>query len=121
MFYRRYEILLPTRHNDGTPVEPEEFLLVNSELAARFGAVSFLPEIIHGVWLQQGQRFEDENVRLFVDVEDSLRGRAVLQELQRDAQTPVSTARHLDRVVRHSGHLIVAFRQERSRHGAKLR
>ena len=71
MSYRRYEILLPTRHNDGTPVEPEEFLLVNSELAARFGAVSFLPEIIHGVWSQQGQRFEDENVRLFVDVEDS--------------------------------------------------
>jgi len=71
MSFRRYEILLPTRYNDGTPVEPAEFLLVNSELAARFGAVSFLPEIIHGVWLQQGQRFEDENVRLFVDVEDS--------------------------------------------------
>jgi hypothetical protein len=71
MSFRGYEILLPTRYNDGTPVEPEEFLLVNSELAARFGAVSFLPEIIHGVWLQQGQRFEDENVRLFVDVEDS--------------------------------------------------
>ena len=25
MSFRRYEILLPTRYNDGTPVEPEEF------------------------------------------------------------------------------------------------
>jgi len=53
MSFRRYEILLPTRYNDGTPVESEEFLLVNSELAARFGAVSFLPEIIQGIWLKQ--------------------------------------------------------------------
>jgi len=31
MSFRRYEILLPTRYNDGTPVEPEKFLLVNTE------------------------------------------------------------------------------------------
>src|SRR6267142_1261784 len=33
MSFRRYEILLPTRYNDGAPVEAEKFHLVIEELA----------------------------------------------------------------------------------------
>ena len=39
--------------------------------ADRFGAVSFLPEALRGIWIHQGQEFAEDNVRLFVDVEDT--------------------------------------------------
>ena len=71
MSFRRYEIILPTRYNDGTPVEESLYLLTNRELARQLGAVSFLPETIRGIWLHQGRSYEEENVRLFVDVEDT--------------------------------------------------
>jgi hypothetical protein len=70
MSFRRYEIILPTRYNDGKPVGPEQFLLTNRELSIKFGAASFLPEPLQGTWIHKGQWFEETNVRLFVDVED---------------------------------------------------
>ncbi len=72
MSFIRYEILLPTRYNDGTPVEPDKFDDVLQEIAERFGGVTFFPETLRGVWLHQGQRFEENNVRLVVDVEDTV-------------------------------------------------
>ena len=51
MSFIRYEITLPTRYNDGTAVEQSKFLITNQELAAQFGAVSFLPETVRGVWI----------------------------------------------------------------------
>src|SRR5437868_3031285 len=71
MSFRRYEIILPTRYNDGVPVEPEKFLLTNREISVQFGAASFLPEPLRGTWIHQGQWFEESNVRLFADVEDT--------------------------------------------------
>jgi len=71
MSFRRYEIILPTRYNDGQPVEPEKFFTTNREIVARFGAVSFLPENLQGIWMHQERTYSEENVRLFVDVEDT--------------------------------------------------
>ncbi|SPE50487.1 hypothetical protein SBV1_1130040 [Verrucomicrobia bacterium] len=71
MSFRRYEIILPTRYNDGQPVEAEKFLLTNRELSSQFGAASFLPEALQGTWIHKGQWFEEANVRLFVDVLDT--------------------------------------------------
>jgi hypothetical protein len=71
MSFRRYEILLPTRYNDGTPVEAEKIDNVLQELGARFGGVTLAPETLRGVWFHKGQRFEELNFRLFVDVEDT--------------------------------------------------
>jgi len=31
----------------------------------------FLPETLRGIWIHGGRRFEEDNVRLFVDVEDT--------------------------------------------------
>jgi hypothetical protein len=67
---RRYEILLPLRHNDGRPMEAEKFDQTRQDLVLRFGAVSFHPNSILGVWVHEGTRYEDELVRLVVDVED---------------------------------------------------
>ena len=79
---RRYEILLPLRHNDGRPVAPERFDQTRQDLVARFGAVSFHPHSILGIWLHEGQRFEDELVRVVVDVEDTGENRQFFARLK---------------------------------------
>jgi hypothetical protein len=71
MSFRRYEIILPTRYNDGTPVEDLKFSLTAEELVNRFGAATYAPQTLHGIWTHQGQRYEDDSVRVFADVEDT--------------------------------------------------
>jgi hypothetical protein len=71
MSFRRYEITLPTRYNDGQPIEPEKFLITRREIAARFGALTFVPQPVHGEWSHQGVHYEDMNIRIVVDVEDT--------------------------------------------------
>src|SRR4051812_38935196 len=71
MLKRRYEILLPLKHNDGRPVAAEKFDQTRFDLVAQFGVVSFHPRSILGIWVHEGQRFEDELVRVVVDVEDT--------------------------------------------------
>jgi hypothetical protein len=39
-------------------------------LRQRFGAVSYETQIIHGIWQHQGSEYQDELIRVFVDVED---------------------------------------------------
>jgi hypothetical protein len=58
-------------HNDGRPVSPEKFQQTRDELIAQFGALSFYPQPVLGVWLYQGTRYEDESVRISIDVDDS--------------------------------------------------
>ncbi len=82
MSFRRYEILLPTRYNDGSRVADEAFLEANNDLARQFGAVSFFPETFRGIWIHEGKRYEDENVRLFVDVEDTPANAAFFREFK---------------------------------------
>ena len=82
MLHRRYEIYLPTRHNDGSPVGAAEFMATRQELVAQFGAGSSFPETFLGTWISQGQTFEDENVRICVDVEDTPEKAAFFESLK---------------------------------------
>ena len=43
----------------------------HEELVARFGALSHLPATVRGVWVHEGQRYEEEFIRLFVNVLDT--------------------------------------------------
>jgi hypothetical protein len=79
---RRYEMLLPLTYNDGRPVEPEKHEKTNEELVARFGAVSRLPATLRGIWVHEGQRFEEDFVRLFVDVPDTRANRQFFVRLK---------------------------------------
>jgi hypothetical protein len=70
--FRRHEILLPLRFNDGRPV-PGTFLAETLlELRRHFGAVSCESSTIQGQWQHQGEVYRDELVRVFVDVEDRI-------------------------------------------------
>jgi len=41
------------------------------ELASHFGGLTLPSEPLAGVWLHRGQRFDDSNVCVVVDVEES--------------------------------------------------
>jgi ATP-dependent protease HslVU (ClpYQ) peptidase subunit len=68
---RRYEILLPLKFNDGQPVPAEALNQTREELLARFEGPTVHPYSLLGIWQHEGQRYEDELVRLTVDVEDT--------------------------------------------------
>jgi hypothetical protein len=67
---RRYEILVPLKHNDGRDVDGALIEQTRDELVAEFGAVTLSPSPVLGVWTHEGRRYEDELMRLAVDVED---------------------------------------------------
>ena len=72
MPYKRYEVLLPIKYNDGTPVEPDKFTETRLELFDRFGGATFDLVPMSGSWLvETGQAQEEEMVRLVVDVPDT--------------------------------------------------
>lgn len=71
MWFRRYEIILPTRYNNGAQIEHSKYWQTTQEIVARFGAMTWQPEVLRGVWVHENKRYEEDNVRFFVDVEDS--------------------------------------------------
>jgi hypothetical protein len=73
--YRRYEMLLPLRFNDGTSVPPERIAETARELKDRFGAASAESQTIRGLWEHGGGTDADDLKRLFIDVPDTAENR----------------------------------------------
>ena len=69
--FRRFEILLPLRFNDGQAVPDELIADTLLELRERYGAVSAETQTIRGLWQHEGKIFRDDLVRIFVDVQDA--------------------------------------------------
>ena len=80
--YRRYEILLPRRFNDGRPVPSRLVTQTLLELRERLGAVSCETQAIRGQWQHQQEAYRDELVRVFADVEDTAENRRFFLELK---------------------------------------
>lgn len=68
--YRRFEMLLPLRFNDGTAISNEVIADTLLELEKQFGAVSCETQNIRGAWSHEGRSYRDDLVRVFVDVPD---------------------------------------------------
>ena len=85
--YRRFEVLLPRRFNDGQPVPDELIADTLLELRQRFGAVSCETQTIQGLWQYQGQVFRDDLVRVFVDVPDLPESREYFLEFKDRVKT----------------------------------
>jgi hypothetical protein len=60
---RRYEILLPSQFNDGSPVPQESIADTLAELEQAFGAVSCETQTILGLWRQEGETYRDSLAR----------------------------------------------------------
>ena len=67
---KRYEILLPLNHNDGTDIEPALFDLTAEELCEYFGGVTEDTLRSTGTWKYGGTRYRDELLRIRVDSSD---------------------------------------------------
>lgn len=79
---RRYEILLPLRFNDGSPVPDALVGGVLVSIRERFGAASFETQTIRGVWQHEGEVYRDDLVRIFADVADTGENRAWFLQLK---------------------------------------
>ncbi len=71
MSFRRYEILLPNRYDDGQPVELDKFQVTNQDLVVKFGAARVQQETICGTRIQEGKAVQADYVHLYVNVEDT--------------------------------------------------
>jgi hypothetical protein len=85
--FRRFEILLPLRFNDGQPVPDELIGTTILELRERFAAVSCETQTTRGVWQHQGQIYRDDLVRIFVDTPDTSASRQFFSEFKQRAKS----------------------------------
>lgn len=80
--FRRYEILLPLRFNDGSLVPDETVGQTLIDLRQRFGAVSSETQTISGQWEQGGQVYLDDLIRIFIDVPDDASSRDFFRQFK---------------------------------------
>jgi hypothetical protein len=78
---RPFEVLLPIRYNDGRDVEPRKLYDSKEELMARFGGITADGVVRTGSWRDaEGIRYDDETIRLTVDVDDAAESLAALRD-----------------------------------------
>ncbi len=68
--FRRFEILLPLRFNDGRHIPGELIADTLLELEQRFAAVSTETQSIQGRWRHEGRTYQDDLTKVFVDAPD---------------------------------------------------
>lgn len=81
-FFRRFEILLPRRFNDGQPIPEGLVAETLLELESRFGAVSCETQSIRGMWRHEQEMYEDDLIRVFVDAPDDPDSRQFFTEFK---------------------------------------
>jgi hypothetical protein len=73
--WRRFEVLLPLRFNDGRDVPAEWLADAVLEVVEQFGAASYETQRVEGHWVHAGTHYRDDLVRIVVDVPDSVKNR----------------------------------------------
>ena len=69
--WRRFEVLLPLRFNDGREVPPEWLADAVLEVVEKFGAASYETQRVEGTWRDEGTTYRDDLTRLVIDVPDT--------------------------------------------------
>src|SRR5438477_1791374 len=69
--WRRYEVLLPLRFNDGKEVPGDWIAEAVLEVVDHFGAASYETQKVEGHWRHSGVLYRDNLVRVVVDAEDT--------------------------------------------------
>jgi hypothetical protein len=80
--WRRFEVMLPVKFNDGKPIPRKWFGRTALELTDHFGAASVETQTIEGHWLHGGVLYQDKLVRIFVDVPDLAENRRWMKEFK---------------------------------------
>ena len=80
--WRRFEVLLPLRFNDGRDVPGEWMAEAVLEIVEHFGAASYETQRVEGHWRHSGILYRDDLVRVVVDVPDSVRNRQWMRQFK---------------------------------------
>lgn len=80
--WRRFEVLLPLRFNDGREIPPEWLSEAVLEVVDRFGAASYETQKVEGHWRHGGVVYRDDLVRVVVDVPDAAENRDWIKEFK---------------------------------------
>jgi hypothetical protein len=80
--WRRFEVLLPRRHNDGRSVPPEWIGEATLEIVERFGAASYETQAIEGTWRHGGLTYQDELAKVVIDVPDTAKNRKWMKDFK---------------------------------------
>jgi hypothetical protein len=79
-----YDIYLPLRYNDGTPVEVRKFQDVQQRLLDQFGGVTYFPQPNEGLWRMGRITYRDEIVIYRVLTEKTRAARRFLVQLKQE-------------------------------------
>ena len=80
--WRRFEVLLPLRFNDGRDVPAEWVAEAVLEIVDHFGAASYETQKVEGHWRHSGILDRDDLVRIIVDVADNARNRQWMRQFK---------------------------------------
>ncbi len=80
--WRRFEVLLPLRFNDGRDIPGEWLAEAVLEVVDRFGAASYETQKVEGHWRHGGVTYRDDLVRMVVDVPDAPENRTWFGEFK---------------------------------------
>jgi hypothetical protein len=80
--WRRFELLLPLRFNDGRLVPGEWLAEAVLEIVDNFGAASYETQKVEGHWRHEGVLYQDDLIRLVVDVPDTAANRQWMRQFK---------------------------------------
>jgi hypothetical protein len=80
--WRRFEVLLPLRFNDGRDVPAEWLAEAVLEIVDHFGAASYETQKVEGHWRHGGVLYRDDLVRVVVDMPDSAKNRQWMRQFK---------------------------------------
>jgi hypothetical protein len=81
---KEYDLFVPLRYNDGTPIEPIKLRVLQARLLEYFNGVTFFPQPSEGFWKAAGVTYRDEIV-IFRVVTDKVRSaRQFLKRLKEE-------------------------------------
>lgn len=76
---RRFEVMLPLQFNDGEAVPQEWIGEAIMEIVDHFGFASFETQVIQGLWRHRGTLYQDQLVRIVIDLSDTAKNRKWMQ------------------------------------------
>jgi hypothetical protein len=79
---KEYDIFLPLRYNDGTPIESSKFQELQQRLLGLFDGLTYFPQANQGTWKLGDVTYRDEIVIVRVLASDTRRARRLLRTLK---------------------------------------
>jgi hypothetical protein len=79
---KEYDIFVPLRYNDGTPIEGRKFQKLQALLLEEFGGLTYFPQTNQGFWKLGDVTYRDEIVIYRVIARDSRKAKPYLKQLK---------------------------------------